>query len=83
MSGMRSRSSDRTGILIVRVWIEGDPAGGFRARITHTLDSTGREQTTAAAAEPEDVYAAVRTWVEAFVEQSSPPVVLAEGSRNR
>lgn len=63
--------SDRTGILIVRLWIEGDAHGGFRARITQALDSASREQTMATAADPEDVYAVVRTWVEAFVESGS------------
>lgn len=63
--------SDRTGILIVRLWIEGDAREGLRARITQTLDSTSREQAMATAADPEDVYAVVRTWVETFVRQSA------------
>lgn len=63
--------SDRTGILIVRLWIEGDAHGGFRARITQTLDSASREQTTTTAAVPEGLYAVIRTWVEAFVESGS------------
>lgn len=64
---MKTQSSDRTGILIVRVWIEGDARDGFRARITQTLDSAGPEQTMATAANPEDIYAMVRNWVETFV----------------
>jgi hypothetical protein len=67
---MKSQTPDRTGILIVRVWIEGSSDEGFRARITQTLDSAGAEEATAAAAaDPEDVYTAVRTWVEAFVDE--------------
>jgi len=61
--------------MIVRLWIEGDVREGLRARITQTLDSTGREQTTATAADAEDVYAVVRTWVEAFIDQEQPSVV--------
>jgi len=64
---MKTRSSDPTGILIVRLWIEGNPLEGFRARITQTLGSVDAEQAMATAANPEDVYAVVRTWVEAFV----------------
>lgn len=64
---MKAQSSDRTGILIVRLWIEGNAHDGFRARITQTLDSTGPEKAMAVAANPEDVYAVVRTWVESFV----------------
>jgi hypothetical protein len=64
---MNIRSADRTGILIVRLWLEGNPRDGFRARITQTLDSTRPEQSMATAGNPDDVYAAVRTWVESFI----------------
>ena len=64
---MKSPSSERTGILILRLWIEGNARDGFRARITQMLDSASAEKAMAAAANPEDVYAAIRTWVEAFV----------------
>jgi len=64
---MQAMSPDRTGLLIVRLWIEPSAREGLRARITQTLDSEGAEQTMAAAGNPEDIYAAVRTWVEAFV----------------
>lgn len=66
MSLMKTQSSDRTGILIVRLWIEGNALEGFRARITQTLDSTGPDQAMSTTANPEDIYAVVRTWVEAF-----------------
>jgi hypothetical protein len=67
---MKTPSSDRTGLLIVRLWIEGSAREGFRARITQTLDSAGTEQAMATAATPEDTYAVVRTWVEAFVNRN-------------
>jgi len=67
---MRAISPDRTGLLIVRLWIEQNTREGLRARITQTLDSAGAEQKVAAAGNPEDIYAAVRTWVEAFVRRS-------------
>jgi hypothetical protein len=72
---METQYSDRTGILIVRLWIEGNAREGFRARITQTLDSTDHDQTTATAADPEHVYALVRTWVEEFVDQTSSVIV--------
>ena len=65
---MRANSFDRTGILIVRLWIEGNSREGFRARITQTHDSTGLEQASATAGNPEDLYAVVRTWVEEFIQ---------------
>lgn len=64
---MSTDSLDRTGILIVRLWIEGNSREGFRARITQTHDSTGIEQASATAGNPEDLYSVVRTWVEAFI----------------
>jgi hypothetical protein len=64
---MKPQSSERTGILILRLWIEVDANEGFRARITQTLDSAGPDQDMATAATPEDVYSAVKSWVETFV----------------
>lgn len=63
---MKTLPSDRTGILIVRLWIESTNTDGFRARISQTLDS-GQGREMSAEGSPEGVYAAVRTWVEAFV----------------
>jgi hypothetical protein len=64
---MKTPTPERTGILIVRLWIEATADSGLRARITQTQDATGPDQATASAATPEDIYALVRTWVEAFV----------------
>ena len=76
---MGTQDSDRTGILIVRLWIEGSAREGLRARITRTLDSAGHEQEMLTAATPEGIYDVVRTWVEAFVDQETAahPVTLA------
>jgi hypothetical protein len=67
MPRMIERPPDRTGFLIVRLWIEGNRREGLRARITHTLDSTGEEQEMSMAATPDEIYAVVQTWVEAIV----------------
>ena len=64
---MKTPVPDRTGILIVRLWIEATADQGLRARITQTLDASGHKQSTASAATPEDIYSLVRTWVETFV----------------
>lgn len=68
---MKALGSDRTGVLIVSLWIESNPHDGFRARITQTLDSSGQERVTATAADPEGIYAVVRSWVEGFVGQEA------------
>lgn len=64
---MKPNPSDRTGLLIVRLWIEGNATDGFRARITQTLDSAGTERAVAMAGTPEDVSAVVQNWVDEFV----------------
>ena len=64
---VKTNSFDRTGILIVRLWIEGTDGQGFRARITQTQDSSGLEHAMSMAGNPEDLYTVVRTWVEAFI----------------
>ncbi len=54
----------RVGVLLIRVWSEGD---GFRARIIESLDVTKPDaRVTRAAATHQDVYDAVRAWLEAF-----------------
>lgn len=66
---MKIHRRNRTAVLIVRLWSESNDRSGFRARITHTLDSASDEQASVAAATPEEVYAEVSKWVEAFMSQ--------------
>src|SRR5688500_2864555 len=65
---MVTPTSDRTGILIVRIWIEPSAAEGFRARVVHSPDSGEGEATTASAGSHEALYAIVRAWAEAFTD---------------
>ena len=58
---------DRTGLLIVRLWIEGNVSDGFRARITQKLDSAVGEHTVAMAGNSDDVCTIVQKWIDAFV----------------
>ena len=59
---------NRTGLLVVRVWIEGDSsADGLRARITQTIDLLGDAEVITTAATADDVYSAVRDWLEAYL----------------
>ena len=72
MPRMTERAPERTGFLIVRLWIEGNRREGLRARITQTLDSTRDEHAMSTAATPEEIYAVVQTWVETI---AGPAVV--------
>lgn len=68
---MKSISSDHTGVLIVRLWIEANHETGLRARITQTLGSMGAEQSVAVAATADDICAVVKQWVEDFADPTS------------
>jgi hypothetical protein len=65
---------DRSAVLVVRVWLEGD-TDQFRARLTTagtTPDSgVGAEVTVTAAASPGDVVRAVRAWLDEFLDTGS------------
>jgi hypothetical protein len=63
---MATEPLDRTGILILRVWIEPESPAGFRARITQKLNTMAADQTVATAATADEIYVAVQHWVEAF-----------------
>jgi hypothetical protein len=57
--------AERTGVLVIRAWIEGDPPG-VRMRITCAPDiSRGQEDSTSAAS-IDEACAIVRRWLEAF-----------------
>lgn len=58
--------SGRTGVMVVRIWIESSD-GSLRARLTETLDITTHEDTARAASTLEEIVEIVRTWVEAFL----------------
>jgi hypothetical protein len=59
---------NRTGVLVVRVWTESGPDGpGLRARITQTVDVTAGAEVVTAAATADDVCAAVKEWLEAYL----------------
>ena len=72
MGPMKSQSIDRTGVLILRLWIEANHETGLRARITQSLDSTAAEQPLAVAASADDICAIVKQWVHEFEDSSSP-----------
>ena len=66
MSPPRERLRERTGVLIVRVWVE--PAcGDVRARITETLDVERGQESTRVAAGVDQILAAIRDWLDRFV----------------
>jgi len=67
---MKTKSSDRTGVLILRLWIEANHETGLRARITQTLATTAIEHPVAVAASADDICEVVKNWVQNFTDAS-------------
>jgi hypothetical protein len=63
-------AGDRSGVLVVRAWIEGDPPQ-LKARITHTIDLVQREPGSATVSSAERIHEEVGRWLEAL--RAAPP----------
>jgi hypothetical protein len=61
---MKSEPRGRTGILVIRVWME-RPAQ-MRARITHTLDVSSAREAVTTAMSPGQISEMVASWLDAF-----------------
>jgi hypothetical protein len=59
-------ANERTGVLVVRVWVEGDAPP--RARLTATDDLAAPAQEEFAASGVDEIVATVRGWLERFVQ---------------
>jgi hypothetical protein len=64
------RSGERTGVLVLRVWIEpgGPSADGLRARITAESRLGSGDRVSVVAGSVEEIVEIVRRWVAAFTE---------------
>ena len=74
---MVPRTAERTGVLVIRVWIEPGIGGGIRARITRTLDVAERDEVATAASTPEQITRTVSDWLDAFLEAGGDAAVTA------
>ena len=66
-AAMKRKSPDRTGVFVVRLWIEPNHEAGLRARITQTIDTRVPERSVAIAASADDICAVIKSWVDDFV----------------
>ena len=64
---MSATLEERTGVIVVRAWLESD--GRVRARVTATHIST-REKSVSAAEGIEEIVGLVRAWLERFASAS-------------
>lgn len=61
-----SLATERTGVLVVRIWTTEDDPPQVRARITRTVDVAAGEQVVSVAGTLEEVEDAVHAWLRAF-----------------
>jgi hypothetical protein len=64
------RQPERTAVLVIRLWVEGEPAAGLRARVTQTLDVTKAEQVSTVTASKQEIHEIVDRWFESFLATS-------------
>lgn len=64
---MQGLHSERTGALIIRIWVDRDARAQLRARITRTLDVASGEEVSTAATTVEQIEAVVRDWLDSYV----------------
>jgi hypothetical protein len=66
---MADTSSDRSGLLILRLWDEPRHDSRLRGRITHKLDNKATEQSVAVTDSIDAICDVVRDWVQAFADR--------------
>ncbi len=62
-----AETTERSGVLVVRAWVEGATAPRLHARITQSSDVTRTEQLTMTTATPDEILATVRAWLDALL----------------
>jgi hypothetical protein len=63
MAAMAAPPGERTAVLVIRAWIEGEPPT-LRMRITRTFDVTASDESSEATASVDEALAIVRHWLE-------------------
>ena len=62
-----ARTTERSGVLVVRAWVEGGTPEGLRARITQSRDLTSGEQLVTTTAHVEEIIGTIRAWLDALL----------------
>ena len=63
-------ASDRTGLFIIRAWLEEGSSEPLRAQIRLSTDVSGGVERTLTLVQPEAVCAAVKEWLADFLSQA-------------
>ncbi len=64
---MAALPAERTGLLVIRAWIEANGETRLRARITRMVDVDAQEQISTVAATPEEITGTVVEWLETLL----------------
>jgi hypothetical protein len=68
-----AETTERSAVLIVRAWVEGESSPRLFARITHSTDLARTEQIILTTAGPDAILAAVRAWLDALLPGGTSP----------
>jgi hypothetical protein len=66
-----ARPAERTGVLVIRAWIEVNGESRLRARITRVLDTETREEIASVVATRDEITSTVADWLDAFLRSES------------
>jgi hypothetical protein len=72
---MEATEEERTGVLVLRAWVQGAGDQGLRVRITQvtpTIQGAAVEPVSSASATVDGVCATVRAWLEELVDGRQP-----------
>ena len=64
---MAALPAERTGLLVIRAWIEANGETRLRARITRMVDVDAQGQISTVAATPEEITGTVVEWLETLL----------------
>jgi hypothetical protein len=68
-----AKVTERSGVLIVRAWVEGGSVPSLRARITQSHDLTTTEQVVTTTGDVDDILSTVRDWLDALLSGQGAP----------
>lgn len=63
--------TQRTGVLVLRVWLEDREQDALRARITETLDISTSNEIERTAVGEDEILRAVGVWVRSFLDEAA------------
>ena len=69
---MTTAPAERTGVLVIRAWVEGDPPG-LRLRITFTDDIATRREDSVVGASVDEAVEIARCWLETLAGRAAEP----------